>query len=207
MSTPKQIPRYSDNERFNHWLTAIAFVLSALSGLALFHPSLFWLTNLFGGGPWTRILHPFIGLVMAIVLVGMMVRFWHHNLMQANDRQWIRQWRDAISNREELLPEVGRYNAGQKMIFWLMVVCITTLLVTGILFWRPWFAEAFPIVVVRIATLLHAVAATVLILGAIVHIYAAIWVKGSLGGMLRGTVSEKWARKHHPAWLRELTGK
>jgi formate dehydrogenase subunit gamma len=207
MSTPKQIPRYSDNERFNHWLTAIAFVLSALSGLALFHPALFWLSNLFGGGAWTRILHPFIGLVMAIVFVGMMVRFWHHNLMQANDRQWIRQWRDAISNREELLPEVGRYNAGQKMIFWLMVVCITTLLVTGILFWRPWFADAFPIVVVRIATLLHAVAATVLILGAIVHIYAAIWVKGSLGGMMRGTVSEKWARKHHPAWLREITGK
>ncbi len=207
MSTPQQIERYSEHDRFNHWLTAIAFVLSALSGLSLFHPSLFWLTNLFGGGAWTRILHPFIGLVMALMFVGMMVRFWHHNAIQANDRQWIKQWRDAISNREDRLPEVGRYNAGQKMIFWLMVVCITTLLVTGILFWRPWFADALPIIVVRLATLLHALAASVLVLGAIVHVYAAIWVKGSLSGMMRGTVSEKWARKHHPAWLRELTGK
>ena len=51
MNIPNQIPRYSDNERLNHWLTAICFMLAALSGLSLFHPSLFWLTNLFGGGP------------------------------------------------------------------------------------------------------------------------------------------------------------
>jgi len=62
-------------------------------------------------------------------------------------------------------------------------------------------------VLFRSATLLHALAASVIVLGAIVHIYAAIWVKGSLDGMMRGTVSEKWARKHHPAWLREITDK
>jgi len=55
------VERYSSGERTNHWLIALGFVLAALSGLALFHPALFWLSNLFGGGPWTRILHPSSG--------------------------------------------------------------------------------------------------------------------------------------------------
>jgi len=60
------IQRYTTSQRINHWIIAMSFVLLALSGLALFHPSMFWLTNLFGGGPWTRILHPFIGVVMFV---------------------------------------------------------------------------------------------------------------------------------------------
>ena len=91
----------------NHWFVAITFVLLALSGLALFHPSMFWLTNLFGGGPWTRILHPFIGLVMFAAVRRAGARFWHHNVLADNDRQWLRQWRDVINNREDMLPEVG----------------------------------------------------------------------------------------------------
>ena len=98
----------------------------ALSGLALFHPSLFFLTNLFGGGPWTRILHPFIGLVMFLSFLVLALRFWRDNLMHGNDWQWLKQWRDVINNREETLPEVGRYNAGQKMLFWVMIVCLAT---------------------------------------------------------------------------------
>ena len=50
-----QIVRYEPATRINHWIVAISFVLLALSGLALFHPALFWLTDLFGGGSWTRI--------------------------------------------------------------------------------------------------------------------------------------------------------
>lgn len=74
---PNLIVRYSANERTNHWITAITFVLLALSGLALFHPSMFWLTALFGGGQWTRILHPFVGLVMFVSFAILVVRFWH----------------------------------------------------------------------------------------------------------------------------------
>jgi formate dehydrogenase subunit gamma len=198
-----EIVRYSDNERINHWTVAILFVLAALSGLAMFHPALFWLSNLFGGGPWTRILHPFIGVLMAIAFALLAVRFWASNALLANDRQWLRQWRDVVGNREERLPEVGKYNAGQKVLFWMLVVCMIVLFVTGFLFWRPWFAEAFPIWLVRLATLLHSAAATVLIISIIVHIYAAIWVKGSVRAMVQGTVSVRWAARHHAAWLRE----
>ncbi|HEX3636292.1 MAG TPA: formate dehydrogenase cytochrome b556 subunit, partial [Paraburkholderia sp.] len=52
------IQRYTPNERTNHWITAITFVLLALSGLAMFHPAMSWLYAIFGGGQWTRILHP-----------------------------------------------------------------------------------------------------------------------------------------------------
>lgn len=200
------IVRYTDSERINHWIVAICFVLAALSGLAMFHPSLFWLANLFGGGPWTRILHPFIGCVMAATFVSMALRFWGRNRIEPRDRQWLKQWRDVVGNHEDRLPEVGKYNGGQKVLFWVMVLCMVVLFVTGILFWRPWFADAFPIWLVRLATLLHAAAATALIIGIIVHVYAAIWTKGSIRAMTRGTVSARWAARHHRAWFREKTG-
>lgn len=199
----RYIQRYTDPERRNHWIVAISFVLAALSGLAVFHPSMYWLSNFFGGGPWTRILHPFLGLVMFLFFAITMVRFWHHNRLTANDKKWLSQWQDVVNNREHKLPESGRYNAGQKVMFWLMVVCMIVLLVTGVVFWRSVFGDLFPVGLIRLASLLHALAATVLIMGIIVHVYAAIWTKGSFRAMLRGTVSEAWAKKHHAAWYRE----
>jgi formate dehydrogenase subunit gamma len=200
----RQIQRYTEGERTNHWMVAILFVLAALSGLALFHPSMFWLANLFGGGPWTRILHPFIGVAMFLFFLVTMLRFWGHNRLDANDRKWLAGWRDVLANREDRVPEQGRYNAGQKAMFWLMVICMWVLLVTGIMFWRAYFGDYFPVGVIRAASLLHAIAATVLIIGIIIHVYAAIWTKGSIGAMVRGTVSEAWAKKHHAAWYRQV---
>ena len=70
---PNDLQRYTASERANHWVTGICFILLALSGLALFHPALFPLTSLFGGGVWTRILHPFVGVVMMLFFVVMFV--------------------------------------------------------------------------------------------------------------------------------------
>jgi formate dehydrogenase subunit gamma len=203
-SGPELIERYTPNERTNHWITAISFVLLALSGLALFHPSMFWLTALFGGGQWTRILHPFVGLVMFVSFMILALRFWHHNYLDADDVQWLKQIDDVLANREDRLPEIGRYNAGQKLLFFVMVLCLLALLASGIVIWRAYFAFYFPITVVRIAADIHAIAAFVLICGIIVHIYAALWIKGSIGAMTRGTVTLGWARKHHPKWFREI---
>jgi formate dehydrogenase subunit gamma len=200
---PNLIVRYTANERTNHWITAITFVLLALSGLSMFHPAMFWLSSLFGGGQWTRILHPFVGLVMFVSFLILALRFWHHNYLDKNDWQWMRQIDDVLANREEKLPEIGRYNAGQKLLFFMMVVCLLLLLLSGIVIWRAYFAFYFPIPVVRAAALVHAVAAFALIVGIVVHIYAALWIKGSIRAMVRGTVTLGWARKHHPRWFRE----
>jgi len=204
-ATPARlIRRYTPAERANHWLTAITFILLAFSGLALFHPALFWFSQFFGGPVWTRILHPYIGVVMFLSFAGLALKFWHHNLISTNDVEWLKRIGDVIRNREDRLPEVGRYNAGQKLLFWTMIVTIPTLLVTGIIIWRPWFAGYFPIDAVRLAVLLHAVCAFVMIFGIIVHIYAAIWIRGTVGAMVRGAVTRAWARKHHPGWYKRI---
>jgi formate dehydrogenase subunit gamma len=202
---PERIVRYTAGTRINHWIVAISFVLVALSGLALFHPALFWLTNLFGGGPWTRILHPFIGCVMVAAFYLLCVHFWRDNIMQQRDWVWLRKINDVVGNREENLPDVGRYNAGQKLLFFTLVVCLIALLLSGILIWRAYFSAFFPIGMIRAGALLHAFFAFVLISAIIVHIYAGIWVKGSIRAMTRGWVTPGWAWKHHRAWFREVS--
>jgi formate dehydrogenase subunit gamma len=203
MADANLIVRYTANERTNHWITAITFVLLALSGLALFHPSMFWLTAVFGGGQWTRILHPFVGVVMFVSFLILALRFWHHNLLDSSDIQWLRQMDDVLAKREDKLPEIGRYNAGQKLLFFVMVACMILLLLSGIVIWRRYFSFYFPVTLIRLAAVIHAATAFVLIVGIIVHIYAALWVKGSIRAMTRGTVTLGWARKHHPRWFRE----
>ena len=101
------------------------------------------LSDLFGGGPWTRILHPFLGLVMCCCLFSCGSRVARDNRMQPRDWQWLRQYRDVIENREERLPEVGRYNAGQKLVFYSVVACLTLLLLTGVIIWRVYTGGLF----------------------------------------------------------------
>ena len=200
----RRIVRYTAGTRINHWIVAISFVLLALSGLALFHPAMFWLTALFGGGPWTRILHPFIGCFMVVAFILLAAETWKDNNLQPRDWVWLRNLQDVVNNREEHLPEVGRYNAGQKLLFFTIVGCLIGLLLSGIIIWRQYFSFYFPVELIRFGALLHAFCGFVLICAIIVHIYAAIWVKGSIRAMTRGTVSPGWAWKHHRAWFREV---
>ncbi|CAD5201779.1 formate dehydrogenase subunit gamma [Pseudomonas sp. FEN] len=201
----KPILRYTASQRSNHWLVAILFVMAGLSGLALFHPALFWLSALFGGGPWTRILHPFMGLLMFVLFLGLVIRFWRANLFIANDRPWLRRVGRVMRNEEEGVPPIGKYNPGQKLLFWTLLACMLVLLFSGVVIWRAYFSQYFGIASIRLAVLLHALAALVLVLSIIVHVYAGIWIKGSVGAMLHGWVSHAWARKHHELWYREVT--
>lgn len=199
------LPRYNDRERMNHWFIALMFVLAGLSGLAFFHPSLFFFTHLFGGGQWARILHPFLGVLMVVAFLFLFMRLWRDNVMNDADKEWSKHMGDMLRGDKSRMPPVGKYNAGQKRVFWLMTTSLVVLLVTGIMFWRPWFAPYFPIDVLRIAVLLHSVAAVVLVITTVVHVYAAIWVKGTVRAMTRGNVSEAWAKTNHALWHREVT--
>lgn len=204
---PVQVSRYTVGARINHWITAISLVLLALSGLSLFHPSLFFLTDLFGGGQWTRTLHPWIGVVLFVSFVGMFLRFWKANLPVREDGTWLARIIDVLRNREESLPELGKYNAGQKFVFWAMSGLIIVLIATGVVIWDQYFFDYTDIEQKRIAILIHAVAAVCAICVWIIHVYAAIWVKGTIGAMTRGRVTGGWAWRHHRKWLRELVDK
>jgi formate dehydrogenase subunit gamma len=201
---PRDLQRYTPSERANHWLVGICFILLALSGLAFFHPAFFPLTQLFGGGPWTRILHPYIGLLMSAAFIVMFLRFWRLNVIEARDKEWLKNVRKMVDGNDHDMPEQGKYNGGQKVLFWGLVACMAVLLISGVLMWRAWFD--LPVTLVRLASVLHAIAAVGMIGLIILHVYAAIWTRGTIRAMLYGTVTRAWAKQHHRGWYRDQTG-
>ena len=203
--SPRLLRRYQDGERMSHWLVALTFVLAALGGLALFHPSLFFLTVPFGGGQWSRFLHPLLGILMTLGFLVLFVKLWRDNRITPADREWRKHALRMLRGDKAGMPPVGKYNYAQKVVFWVMVWSLLALLVTGLLLWRPWIAPLLPIDVLRAAVLLHAVSAVVLIAVVIMHVYAVIWVKGTSRAMTRGTVTESWAKLNHPQWHQEVT--
>lgn len=201
----KLIQRYNAAERANHWVVAGCFLLLAISGLGFFFPAFFWLTGVFGTPQLARIIHPFVGVVMVAAFVRQFFRYWHHNLIDQEDVKWMKSLGQVLKGNE--VGDTGRYNAGQKGMFWVMTACLLLLLGSGIIAWRPYFAGSFPIPVIRLALLVHSASAVALIISIIVHVYAAFWVKGTIRAMVEGIVTSAWARKHHPRWYREMTGK
>jgi formate dehydrogenase subunit gamma len=197
------VSRYTTGARINHWITAITLILLAISGLSLYYPRLYFLTALFGGGQWTRIIHPWLGCLLLVSFAGLFFRFFRYNLWERSDSVWLSRPREVLTGHEELLPEVGRYNAGQKLVFWSMSILILVLFVTGIIIWDQYFFQYTSIEQKRIAVLIHALAATVTIIVWIVHVYAAIWVRGTVRAMTKGSVTGGWAWRHHRRWLRE----
>lgn len=205
MSRPKTvIMRYTTLNRVNHWITAICFVLLVISGLAMFHPMLFWLSGLFGGGQWMRAVHPWIGCVLLLSYLGLIIQFWRENLVHKDDVEWMESVRYVIVNDEEHVPPVGRNNAGQKFVFWSMTLLVPVLFFSGLVIWEVYFGVATSIPVQRAAVLIHSLAAIAAIIVWIVHVYAAIWIRDSVRAMTQGYVTPGWAWRHHRAWLREI---
>jgi formate dehydrogenase subunit gamma len=202
---PKDLKRYTAPERANHWVVGISFILLALSGLAFFHPAFWPLTQLFGGGTWARILHPYIGVLMALSFVSMFLRFRALNAMTPTDWDWVKRAREMVDGNDHNMPEQGKYNGGQKLMFWALVVCMLLLAVSGVVLWRAWFD--LPVGMVRFGAVIHAATAAFIIGLIFVHVYAAIWVKGTVRAMWYGTVTRAWAKQHHRAWYRSVMGK
>lgn len=205
MTRPKgTFVRNATVTRLNHWLTAACFVLLMLSGLSMFDPLLFWLSSLFGGGQWTRAIHPWIGIVLVVSYAGMIIQFWRDNLPTMDDVRWMLAIDKVLANEEEGVPEVARFNAGQKFVFWSMAFLIPVLLFTGILIWDYYFESFSSVETQRAALLIHSLAAIAAIIIWVIHVYAAIWVRGSMRAMTQGWVTPGWAWRHHRRWFRTL---
>ena len=204
---PVTVSRYRGLTRLNHWVTAASLIVLLLSGMALFHPSLFFLTGLFGGGQTTRWLHPFVGILLFFSFLLLFLQLWRLNLPRPEDVTWVENIGDVIKGDEEKLPELGKYNAGQKFIFWGMSALILVLIGSGVMIWEQYFPDLVSIPVRRWAVLAHSLAAVAIILVFILHVYAAFWTRGTIRAMTRGTVTGGWSWKHHRNWLRELAGR
>ncbi|MET0936407.1 MAG: formate dehydrogenase subunit gamma [Luteibacter sp.] len=205
MSRPdRAITRYTTLNRVNHWINAGLFILLLLSGLSMFHPILFFLSGLFGGGQWARAAHPWFGVLLLVSWIGMIIQFWRTNLPNRDDVAWSKAIVQVATNDDEHVPPVGRNNAGQKGVFWAMTFLIPVLFFTGLLIWEVYFGDATSIPVQRAAVLIHSTCAFLAILVFIVHVYAGIWIRGSVRSMTQGYVTPGWAWRHHRKWFLAL---
>lgn len=200
------IVRHGNATRVAHWAVALVFTLLFLSGLALFSPFFYWLSALLGGGPLMRFLHPLAGVVLVVVFYPYALAHVRDNRWLPADSRWLAHMFAYMRKEHADIGETHKYNGGQKLMYWSMLPIIAALAVTGVMLWQPWFAPAFAPATRRVAGLVHAACAFVMFVGIGIHVYAAIWTRGSIDAMIRGTVTRAWARFHHPAWFREVTG-
>jgi formate dehydrogenase subunit gamma len=157
----------------------------------------------FGGGVSVRWGHPWGGTIFAVVL-GMMFLNWARQMrLDAEDRVWLRNAHKYAVHEEEGLPEPGRFNAGQKMLFWTQSVAVVLLFASGLVLWLP---EIMPRALRLAAILTHPIVAVISIGGIIIHIYmGTAAVPEAFRGMIQGWVRPGWAASHHPKWYREIS--
>ena len=199
--TSNKIRRFDLLERFVHWIVAITFLYAAFSGLSMWSRKLYWISAVLGGGVTVRAMHPIIALIFAAAFARMFFQWASQMKLDADDRVWLANSHKYAMNQEEGLPEVGKFNGGQKMMFWMQALFTALLLISGIVLWFP---EFMPRPARLLAVLVHPLAAIGAIGGIIVHIYmGTAAVPGSVKAMVRGVVTPRWAAAHHPKWLRE----
>jgi formate dehydrogenase subunit gamma len=202
-----ELLRHPVYTRVLHWSVAASFILALLSGFAIYTPWLYrWLTPLFGGGPLTRLLHPWFSLAFVVFFAFQVLNWLEPMSWNADDRRWMRHLRAYVANTDPIEPEyVDFFNAGQKIYFWAIVASAVIFLVSGI---PMWFPRTFGRVTVAIGYVLHDLAALVMLVGFIVHVYEGTAAQpGTFKSMMRGAVEKRWAWTHHPAWYRRATGR
>jgi formate dehydrogenase subunit gamma len=175
-SATRRIQRYGFRERVVHAVSGVSYVYLLLTGLAFWTPSLYWLAVVLGGGYLARLLHPWVGIVFAGAVATMFVVWRRDMRVTAGDRAWRRAIAAYIRNDDAAVPAAGRFNYGQKMLFWVMVWAALVLLASGIVMW---FVASVPsgLTALRaLATIVHAVAALVTIGAFIVHVYMGVAV-------------------------------
>lgn len=206
--TGRAIERFTPFERSAHWANAIAFSILAISGLVMAFGK-FTIQPVIGGalfGAFTYILknlHNFAGPVFAVSLVVVIFTFVKDNLPRKGDLNWLLRGGGLLSGNE---PTSHRFNAGEKIIFWLgvfafgLVVVASGLvldkLVPGLLYERS---------TMQVANMVHGVATMGMMALFMGHIYlGTIGMQGAYQGMRTGYVDETWAKEHHGEWLDDI---
>jgi formate dehydrogenase subunit gamma len=204
----RSLVRYGFGERIVHWAAAVTYVYLLFTGLALWTPALYWIAVVLGGGYLSRALHPWVGVFFTVAVVWM-YGMWRRDMrVTSADRAWRGAMAHYVRNEDHLVPPAGRFNYGQKSLFWVMVWGALALLVSGVVLWLPDAVPRDLRGLREIAILVHVIAALVTIGGFIVHLYMGLAVvPGGLSAILHGEVTEEWARHHHALWADEAAGR
>lgn len=205
----RTVQRFSDNERFGHWLSATTFIVLALTGLNLMYGRLVLLPIL---GPeafsaltdFGKIAHNYLAFGFMIGLVIMFKNWAKDNMPDATDAVWLAQG-GGLFGKKGVHPPAKKFNAGQKFIFWSVMVGGAILTVSGLILLFP-FAVT-DIYGMQTTQLIHAAVALILIAVMVGHIYiGSLGMQGAFGAVSSGNVEVNWAREHHSLWAKEAIG-
>ena len=204
------VPRFDAFERFNHWMTASSFILMALTGLTLLYGQYFFrpvmgadaYSGLASASLW---LHLGFAIPFIIGVLTMIVLWVRQNGLTGVDFDWLKKGAGGLLYRTKAHPHAYRFNAGQKLIFWAVVLFSLFLLASGL-------AVMFPFVVLgmagtQLALILHAIAGLGMIAVIFGHIYiGTVGMEGAFDAMWTGEVDRNWAEEHHDLWMDDDRG-
>jgi formate dehydrogenase subunit gamma len=204
----RKILRFNAIERFAHWTLASTFIILALSGLniiigksvilPLVGEAAFGTLSQLG-----KIAHNFLAWPFMISLVLILVLWVVHNIPNSVDLQWLAQGGGLL--KKGVHPPAKKFNAGQKMIFWSVVLGGAALSYTGYMLLFP--AEAGSFADWQFYQTIHALVAAGLSAIVIAHIYiGSVGMEGAFDAMGTGEVDENWAKEHHSLWVAEVKG-
>jgi formate dehydrogenase subunit gamma len=199
-----EIIRHKLSSRVIHWVVAVTFLLCLFTGMPIWTPVFGWMAYLFGGLSVCRVLHPWAGLAFSFASAVMFFDWLADMRFEPHEKGW---WGPKLFSylRWEAEDEnVGKYNGGQKFLFWTVALGALGLLLSGLVMWFP---RSFPQLLREFSYLIHDVTFILFVVAIVFHIYLGTSAEpGTFRSMTRGTVTRKWARLHHPRWYREVTG-
>jgi formate dehydrogenase subunit gamma len=200
--------RFSAFERLVHWMTAACFIILALSGLNItFGKSL--LLPLVGPegftvwSQWAKYAHNYLSFpfTLGVVLIFLMWIAW--NIPGKVDIEWLKAGGGIVGHKH---PPAKRFNAGQKMIYWIVVLGGGAVAASGYLLMFPFYGTN--IADMQVAQVVHGVVALLFVAAMLGHIYiGTIGMEGAFEAMWDGTVDVNWAKEHHSLWAEQEAAK
>ena len=200
----RTLTRFNGVERFTHWLTAGSFVLLGLTGLNVtFGKPL--LLPLMGPDTFSKFsvaakyIHDYLSFPFVLGVVLIFVLWVRDNLPGRLDWLWLKKFGGFLSHEH---PPARRFNAGQKAVFWLVIVLGAAMAVSGYFLIFPFYAT--DIAGMQTAEVVHGVLAMLFVAAILAHIYiGTIGMEGAFDAMGSGQVDLNWAKEHHALWVEE----
>jgi len=204
----KKVARFNGFERFSHWLTAVSFVLLGLTGLNITFGKLV-LLPVMGLQPFSdfaqiaKYVHNFVSFSFVVGLVLIVALWIKDNIPGRVDVDWVKQGGGFIKSKH---APAGRFNAGEKLVFWFALGAGVAVIVSGYLLLFPFYVTN--IAGMQIAQVVHAVVAVLFVAVILAHIYiGTLGMEGAFEAMGTGEVDLNWAKEHHDRWLEEKLAK
>jgi formate dehydrogenase subunit gamma len=198
----QKILRFKAFERFSHWLTAVSFVVLGLTGLNITFGKIL-LLPLIGPDAFAKVsqaakyAHDFTSFSFMAGLILIAVIIFRDNLLEKVDIDWLKQGGGFIKNKH---APAGRFNLGEKFVYWLSLAAGIAVSVSGFLLLFPFFGT--DIAEMQLAQVVHAVVAVLFVALILAHIYiGTLGMEGAFEAMGTGEVDLNWAKEHHDLWL------